>query len=89
MSRAHRGVARPDVAGERARDWKGDAVGYKALHKWVGRQMGRAREHLCISCLSPACDWANVSGTYRRSLDDFVPLCKSCHGWFDFGKERR
>lgn len=63
--------------------WKGDRVSYGALHDWVRRHKGRAAEHSCAHCGGPARQWANVSGEYRRDLDDFIPLCPSCHKKFD------
>ena len=27
--------------------------------------------------------WANISGKYKRSLDDWKALCASCHKLFD------
>ena len=87
VAAAQRGVPRPQVAGEQHGRWLGDAVGYKSLHMWVYSQGGRAAEHLCVACLGPAREWANVSGTYRRDMDDFVPLCSTCHGWYDRAPE--
>jgi hypothetical protein len=56
---------------------------YSALHRWVAWHRGSAGSHLCADCGGPASDWANVSGEYRRDLDDFIPLCRPCHWRFD------
>ena len=28
-------------------------------------------------------DWANISGEYKRKLDDWIRLCRSCHIKYD------
>ena len=62
--------------------WKGDNVGYKSLHQWVSRHKGKARK--CIKCNSiKNVEWANISGKYKRDLNDWMPLCKKCHTAFD------
>jgi len=81
--RSHPGPGK--ASGERNGAWRGDGVGYTALHQWIYKQVGRAVEHLCAECLGPANDWANVSGEYRRDTEDFIPLCRSCHIIFDQG----
>ena len=30
-------------------------------------------------------EWANVSGKYLRSLEDFIQLCQTCHRRYDKG----
>ena len=63
--------------------WKGDDVGYGALHTWVMRKKGRATKHPCLFCKKEADQWANIDRKYRRDLNDFVPLCFSCHTKYD------
>jgi hypothetical protein len=66
--------------------WKGDDVGYNALHHWV-RKYGTKTGH-CSHCGREGyTEWANVSGEYRRDLDDFIELCVSCHRIFDGEEE--
>lgn len=69
--------------------WRGDDVGYQALHQWVAKHLGRPSE-----CSNPYCegesktyDWANRSGEYRRDLGDWVRLCRVCHTRYDKGWE--
>lgn len=63
--------------------WKGDGVGYGALHRWVRRNMAKPR--LCdICCDKPPIDLANISptiskATYNRDLSNWQWLCRSCH----------
>lgn len=70
--------------GEAAPNWKGDAVGYSALHAWVSQAYGCAAhcEH-CGDMEAAAYDWANVSGGYKRERNDWLRLCRSCHMKFD------
>lgn len=76
------------LVGERNNNWKGDEVGYNALHKWVNRTKGKASE--CTRCGDKGgekgCHWANLSGRYLRDADDFVSLCPSCHKKLDLGQ---
>lgn len=65
--------------------WKGDDCSYTALHQWVSRKNGKAVK--CGKCgKSGKGTWANISREYKRSLDDFVSLCYSCHKYYDLGK---
>ena len=60
--------------------WKGDAVGYNALHTWVKLRLGSPEE--CENCgdqEAPMYDWANISGGYKRDLSDWARLCRRCH----------
>ena len=69
---------------ERHRCWKGDAVGYDALHTWVSRKLGKPQK--CAHCGTEQqrwYHWANVSGEYRRDLNDWLRLCVPCHSRFD------
>ena len=68
--------------------WKGDGVGYYALHCWLKRKLGKAK--LCknrkcrflpfvCSKKSKTFHWANRSREYKRDSSDWVQLCISCH----------
>lgn len=72
--------------GERNGMWKGDDVGYHAVHDWIKRWYGRPQ--VCEHC--PAKDlggkrhqWANISRKYKRERSDWIRLCASCHYKFD------
>jgi len=60
-------------------NWKGDKVGYSALHKWVYKMLGKATE--CSSCAKNEgrIEWANISGLYKRDISDWEQLCRKCH----------
>lgn len=56
---------------------------YWALHKWLVYNFGSPKA--CEKCnqAKKHIDWANISGRYQRSRDDFMALCRSCHRVFD------
>ena len=62
--------------------WKGDNVGYVALHDWVKRYLGTPLN--CVNCprmggSNRSYHWHNISGEYKRDLSDWIRLCSSCH----------
>jgi len=68
--------------GEKAYQWKGDDVGYRALHHWVQKQLGTPR--FCEECGNRSLEhrqyhWSNISGKYKRKLTDWRRLCVKCH----------
>ena len=92
---ARRGKKRPDVSirmtSEKHPQWKGDDVCYTALHAWVKRH--KPKPELCEKCKeNPPHDLCNISGEYKRDLNDFEWLCRKCHmesdGRLDKLKER-
>lgn len=53
---------------------------YRMLHYWVEANLGKPR--LCSNCGSTdsiGYEWANISGEYKKTLDDWKRLCSSCH----------
>lgn len=63
---------------ERNSNWRGDDVGYTALHAWVRRRLEKPK--LCQECkINVAIDLANISQKYKRDLDDWEWLCRKCH----------
>lgn len=72
------------TTGEHHTRWKGDKVGYFALHSWLYKINGKA--NICCFCglSDPAkCEWANISGKYKRDISDWISLCQKCHFAFD------
>lgn len=58
--------------------WKGDSVGYDSLHSWVKRRIPKPK--LCEMCnKNKPYDLSNISGKYKRDVNDFKWLCRSCH----------
>jgi len=63
-------------------NYKGDLVGYGALHCWVKYHKGTAKK--CEKCGShTSVKWANKSHEYKRDLDDWMELCQKCHMRYD------
>lgn len=79
---------RPPMAPEEEKSphWKGNEVGYGALHKWVIKHLGQP--DTCEHCGREGLrglqiHWANKSKKYKRDLDDWIRLCMRCHGKYD------
>ena len=82
---------------EKARAWKGDKAGYVAKHTSIVKNYGKAFKCQNIDCKYPRkvgrifmnkpkrYEWANISGLYKRSIDDYLQLCPSCHRKWDMG----
>lgn len=64
-------------------------VGYGALHDWI--RYNKKKADKCEICGSDECGYcdgrdfelANISGEYKRDVDDFEWLCYKCHRIFD------
>ena len=54
------------------------------MHKWVTNTLGRPR--VCLHCNRDdklRYEWANISGTYKREITDWIRLCRGCHISYD------
>ena len=57
--------------------YMGERVGYWGLHRWLDRELGRPKKcKHCGSTKEKRYEWANISGEYKRDVDDFIRLCK-------------
>lgn len=75
----HKGLA---YTGDKHPKWKGNNVGYGALHGWVYKELGKATK--CKECGSTEnVQWANKSHEYKRDIKDWVQLCSKCHLQYD------
>jgi hypothetical protein len=74
---------------EKHKFWKGDKVGYMALHKWIHNNWGKAGQ--CFRCrvLNKKYQWANVTGVYDRNKKNWEQLCLSCHRKEDIKNPKR
>lgn len=86
----HRKKESESKKGEKAYQWKGEDVGYYALHTWITKQLGKP--HYCEYCGRTdlphrSYHWANKSDQYKRDIEDWIRLCVSCHKKYD--KEKR
>jgi hypothetical protein len=63
--------------------WKGDNVGYVALHQFI--KLRKPKPKVCESCSREVrLDLANISGEYKRDVNDFIWLCRKCHTKMDW-----
>lgn len=77
------------AVGEKNHKWKGNGVGYGALHSWVNRVLGTPTT--CENCgreglLGSKINWANKSRQYLRDISDWLRLCVKCHRAYDKNK---
>lgn len=82
----NKGKLLPYITGENHPLWKGDDVGYQALHSWVRRRLGTPRK--CANCGILGLnryEWANISHDYNRDISDWIRLCAKCHRNYDRG----
>ena len=84
----NKGIKYLAIIGDKHPLWEGDKVGYFALHAWLNRNKGKANKCESKNCLSKnpkKFEWANISGEYKRDLDDYESLCIKCHRAKDLG----
>ena len=86
----NKGKRYPQVCGIKNIMWKGDNVGYDALHDWVNRWLNIPKK--CSKCGVKSkkdsigrrtVHWANKSHKYKRILKDWIALCIKCHRRYD------
>jgi hypothetical protein len=85
--RGHAGATVPGRGvGPRNANWRGDEVGYHGLHIWV--EAHKPRTGVCNACgaTDRRTENANISGEYRRDVEDFIELCIPCHIDLDGGR---
>lgn len=85
-SHRHTLVSIKKMSGKNNHGWKGDNVGYVALHEWVRKVKGLPDtcEYCKISGLkSRKINWANKSKQYKREASDWIRLCIKCHRQYD------
>lgn len=55
---------------------------YKYIHQWVGRH--KPKPDVCQICNSkPPEELSNLSGEYKKEINDYWYLCRECHQLFD------
>jgi hypothetical protein len=70
-------------------NWKGDKVGYQALHCWLRRWYGKAQQCEYCGTTDGRIEWANKTGQYLRDRSDWLNLCRRHHNWYDRRPEFR
>jgi ribosomal protein S27AE len=64
--------------GEKNPMWKGNDVLCDALHEWI--KSHKPKPTLCERCGNKfPYDLANISGEYKRDINDFEWICRRCH----------
>lgn len=70
---------------ERHHNWRGDQASYFSIHRWLYARKGHPDR--CQDCGATkeeiTIQWANISGQYKRDVDDYKPLCVPCHKRYD------
>ena len=68
--------------GEQNGKWVGDNINYYALHIWIRKY--KPLEEFCEICGGKdKLELANISGEYKRDVNDFQWLCIRCHVYKD------
>jgi hypothetical protein len=58
--------------------WKGNKVGKNGLHRWIERR--KPKPEFCEICNKrKPYDLSNISGKYKRDINDYKWVCRSCH----------
>jgi len=80
---------RIEPRGENNPMWKGNNAKKNPKHRWIDRKLGKAKNYKCIICGKQAYGWSNKDHTYTRNLEDYQPLCCSCHLKWDYKYNNR
>lgn len=88
------GCTRKDITprGENHGNWKGDNIGYFAIHIWLKKTFGGATicENVMCAGLSERFEWSLLKGkSYERKRENFWQLCQSCHRYYDMKEETK
>lgn len=68
------------AVGKRNPNWAGDKIKYGGIHRWINNKLGKPQKcKKCGTTKAKKYDWANKSGKYKRKLNDWIRLCRSCH----------
>jgi hypothetical protein len=61
---------------------------HRLYHRELHRVRGKASNQRCSDpyCFNPARDWAWIHGTDESDVNNYRPMCRSCHGWYDQSK---
>ena len=82
------------IKGNKNPCWKGDKICYSGLHHWIENFLGKPSK--CEHCGKTGkyfyrkngrkqwtIEWANKDHKYKRNLNDWLGLCRYCHGKYD------
>ena len=72
--------------GKDNQNWKGDNIGYTAIHIWLTTNFKKPTkcEHPNCSGKSKQIEWCLIKGKkYERKRENFICFCHSCHFKYD------
>jgi hypothetical protein len=71
-------------------NYKGNKVGYSGIHHWIKKKLGSPNycEHCKTTDKNKKYHWSNISGKYRRDVDDWQRLCVKCHSKYDMNARK-
>lgn len=53
-------------------------------HARIKSERGKASEHKCEHCkVKQAEQWAHIHDTDQLDINNYKPLCRKCHYWYD------
>jgi hypothetical protein len=68
------------MVGENNPIWAGDNPKYVTLHQWVKRHKPKSIDGICHICnQKKKLELSNISGEYKRDINDFEWICHRCH----------
>lgn len=72
----------PILRGQKSPNWKGDNIGYNAIHLWLRKTFKKTS---CEKCGSDKnIQWAKLKDKpYKRVREYYWQLCASCHTIYD------
>ena len=78
---------RKKETGSKNRNWKGNNISKGGLHRRIEAQLGKPliceNDETHNGDITKSYDWANISGEYKKTLDDWARLCHHCHMLID------
>ena len=80
----NKGKKYPEYSSENHPRWKGNDVLQGSTHDWVKSHKGIPKKcERCGDTSRRMYDWANIDHKYKRNLDDYIRMCRSCHRKYD------
>jgi len=79
MSDKQKNIIREKCSGKNQWQWKGNKVGYRALHNWI--RSHKPKSLYCEKCgkVTDKLDASSIDHTYERDISKWRWLCRKCH----------
>ena len=75
---------------EKNPNWMGGKYVIGSVHQWIAKNLGKPNYcEICKRTDKKDYDWSNKDHKYRRDLNDWQRLCRSCHTAFDIKHNNR